>query len=106
MEERVYDKYILEHADIVHLRQPADFKMSRLKPRGVTPYIDKDRRDRKVRVFFGDTAASLRIRLSEYPPEPYVDTISETLGPIYNPYVDKGVLADENALCAGATSGR
>jgi len=102
MGERVYDKYIIQYVDVVHLRQPTDFKMSRLRPRGVTPYIHKDRpRDPKVRIFFGDTADDIRARLDGYPVEDYIETISESLGPLFNPYIDKAVLAVESAVCSG-----
>lgn len=103
MEENVYDRYIVHHMDIVHLRQPTDLKSTRTRPRTVTPYIDKVRRDPKLRVFFDDTDASLRETLSEANADlSYVRTISTAAGEILNPILDKAVLAVE---CASAQGG-
>ena len=102
MDERIYDKYIMEVMDVVHLRQPSDFKARRLKPRGVTPYIDKDReRDPKVRIFFGDTADAIRGRLAACAIEDYVWTLDPELGEMLNPWIDKFVYAVETSVLAG-----
>lgn len=104
MDETVYDKYILEFMDVIHLRQPVDFKSTRIKPRGVTPYIHKPRpRDPKVRLFFDDTPATIQERLSEYPPENFVFAIIPDGGEVLNPYIDKVVLAIESARAMGLT---
>jgi len=104
MEERVYDKYIVEQMDLVHLRQPADLKSTLRRPRGVTPYIDKERRDRKIRLYFEDDAADIAGRIAEVAEYDYLRTVSDVVGEIYHPVVDKAVLAIEAAVAAGAES--
>lgn len=100
MEERTYDRYIAPHMSIVHLRQPSDLKSTRLRPRTVTPYIDKPRRDPKVRMYFDDDVAGIEERLTVVSDESYVHTISGA-GEILHPYVDKGVFAVEAARASG-----
>lgn len=99
MEEKVYDKYILPQMDVVHLRQPADLKSTRIKPRTVTPYIDKERRDPKLRVFWDDTDESLHTTLEQGSIEEYTLTLDPGVGEVLNPILDKLVLAVESARC-------
>lgn len=101
MDETVYDKYILPFMDIVHLRQPTDLLSTRAKPVGVTPYIDKDSRPRKVRIYFDDTPEMIRERISGVNFENYIFTWSERTGEVLHPLVDKCVLAIESARLRG-----
>jgi hypothetical protein len=101
MDETVYDKYILRFMDIVHLRQPTDLKSTRLRPIGVTPYIDKNSRPQKLRVFFDDTPQTIRARISQLNFEEYIYSWSERTGETLNPILDKCVLAIEAARLMG-----
>lgn len=103
MDETVYDKYILPFMDIIHLRQPTDLQSSRLKPIGVTPYIDKDSRPQKLRIYFDDTPQSIRDRISNTKLEEYIFSWSERTGEVLNPLLDKCVLAIEVARLTGKT---
>ncbi|MCP3685313.1 MAG: hypothetical protein GY861_21890 [bacterium] len=103
MDETVYDKYIMQYMDIVHLRQPMDLGATRLKPVGVTPYIDKKTRDQKIRIFFDDTPQSIRERMSQCKLEEYTFTWSPRFGEVLNPVLDKLVLAIESARIMGLT---
>jgi hypothetical protein len=104
MEERVYDKYIMPIMDVIHLRQPVDLKSRRLRPRGVTPYIDKERRDRKIRIYFDDSPQSIEERLRDYTVEEYIYTLHNEIGELLNPIIDKLVLAVESAHAMNKTS--
>lgn len=104
MDETVYDKYILPFMDIIHLRQPTDLKSTRLKPIGVTPYIAKDRRERKLRIYFDDSPDSIRERISSCKIEKYIYTWSPKYGEVLNPILDKLVLAVEAARLMGQNS--
>ncbi len=99
MEETVYDKYIISVMDVVHLRQPTDFRSSRLKPRTVTPYIDKERREPNIRIYFDDTIDSIVEKIGSVPSDDYVFTIHPDAGEVLNPIIDKAVLAVESARC-------
>lgn len=101
MDETVYDKYILPFMDIVHLRQPTDLASTRIKPVGVTPYIDKDSRPKKLRIFFDDTVESIRERISRLDFDNYIFTWSARTGEVLHPLLDKLVLAIEAARLMG-----
>jgi hypothetical protein len=104
MEERVYDRYIIEWMDLIHLRQPADLKSTLRRPRGVTPYIDKERRDRKIRLYFEDSADDIAERLAAVTEFEYLRTVSDVVGELLHPVVDKAVLAVEAGIAAGRAS--
>lgn len=103
MDETVYDKYILPFMDIVHLRQPTDLQSSRLKPIGVTPYIDKDSRPQKLRIYFDDTPDTIRERISTLKFEESVFSWSARTGEVLHPILDKCVLGIEAARLMGKT---
>lgn len=101
MEEQTYDRYIAPFMSIVHLRQPSCLRSSRLKPRTVTPYIDKARRDPKIRVFFAEGADEIRAKLAEHlTSDNHLYAIASGAGEILHPVVDKLVFAAE---CVRAT---
>lgn len=104
MEETVYDKYVTPFMDVVHLRQPADLKSTRTKPRTVTPYIDKARRDPKIRIFFDDSEQTIAERVQALPVDEYVFALCGDAGEILNPILDKLVLAVEAGVCRGLPS--
>ena len=101
MDETVYDKYILPFMDIVHLRQPTDLLSTRVKPIGVTPYIDKTSRPRRLRIYFDDTTNSIREKISGLHFEDYIFTWSDRTGEVLHPLLDKLVLAIEAARLMG-----
>lgn len=98
MEETVYDKYIVNFMDIVHLRQPVDFSSRRVSPKTVTPYIDRIRRGKaELRVFYEDTEDEIADRVGQAVIDEYVFALSPKAGEVLNPVLDKLVLAAESA---------
>jgi hypothetical protein len=72
-----------------------------LKPAGVTPYIDKETRDRKIRIYFDDTVRTIAERLSGCTIEEYGFSWSPRFGEVLNPVLDKLVFAVESARLLG-----
>lgn len=99
--ERMYDKYIAAFMDIVHLRQPVDLRSQRFSPKTACPYIEKGGKKAKLRIFFDDTASSVRSKLEQITSEQYVFTVDEEAGIILNPIVEKLVYAVESARALG-----
>ena len=104
MEERTYDRHIAPFMSVVHLRQPSCLKSTRLRPRTVTPYIDKARRDQKTVIAFSDSRDDISKSLTQhFTDDGSVFALSPVAGEILNPVLDKALYAVECARANGQT---
>ncbi|MBI1293673.1 hypothetical protein GC175_01795 [bacterium] len=97
VDERVYDKYIMELMDTVHLRQPVDLRSRYLDPITVTPYIEKHKKNKELRIYFDDTPGEIEERIEDIGAEDYIFTLDPTRGEVLNPFVEKVLYAIEAA---------
>ena len=100
VKEMLYDKHVMAFIDVAHLRQPVDLTSKRLKPCPVSPYTHTHRSwGQERRIFFDDTADTIRERLRGFEPEEYAFALEPLAGEILNPFLELLVYVVEAARC-------
>lgn len=95
-QERVYDKYLYNDFSVYRSRQSVCLKSSLIKPRVVTPYINKTSNKNLLRINFNDDLKEIEKKIKLSNDDEYAVTYSEQDGELLNPLLEKNILVIES----------